>query len=71
MSHPNGNIAALPKWAQQYIADLKRDAREADEQRRASVQALLSICYEHEGRYFIGIHGNHDVTDIVAPAVKP
>lgn len=29
-------------------------------------EALLEIVYENNGRYFIGIHGDTDVTDIVA-----
>jgi hypothetical protein len=42
---------------------------EAAQQRDRLAEALLELTYERGGRYRVGVYGDTDVTDIVAPAL--
>lgn len=52
--------------ALQHARDLER---QLECQRNELARVVRKLTYENCGRYFIGIHGDEEVTDLVAPVL--
>lgn len=53
-----------------YVSDLRKENQQLAQDKAELVEVLKIITYESSGRYYIGVHGDTDVTDEIGKLLE-